>query len=302
MSAGERAERDASVGPHGRPGYFSRFSRTVAFVPGTNPDMSRHFWRLAAAALVGAAACRPEFQLKKFTTNEALYTASLHQFERHKWDNAVSGFEKLTTELPPRDTLLSRSYWYLASAHEHLGEHLLAAQSFSRLVESFPDDSLADDAALEAARSYRRLWRKPQLDPTYGETAVATYNTLLGLYPTSPLIPQANKEIAELNDWFAQKDFGTGMYYFRLGAWDSANLYFKDVLDKYPETPTAKDAGVKLVESYKQIHYREDASDLCTQLRKKYPGARDVTDACAGIPDAAAPSKATAPPAAPPGR
>ena len=32
---------------------------------------------------------------------------------------------------------------------------MLAAQSFSRLVESFPDDSLADDAALEAARSYR---------------------------------------------------------------------------------------------------------------------------------------------------
>lgn len=259
--------------------------------------MHRTIWRLAAALLVLAAACRPEFQLKKFTTNEALYSASLRQFQRHKWDNAVAGFEKLTTELPPRDTLLSRSYWYLATAHERLGEHLLAAQSYSRLVESFPDDSLADNSALEAARSYRRLWRKPQLDPTYGETALATYNTLLGLYPTSPLIPQANKEIAELNDWFAQKDFGTGMYYFRRHAWDSANLYFKDVVDKYPETPTAREAGVKLVESYKEIHYREDAAELCTQLRRKYPGDRDVNEACAGI--ASVPAPATPSPAAP---
>ena len=106
-----------------------------------------------------------------------------NEFQHKRWDNAVSGFEKLTTDLSARDSLLPRSYWYLASAHERLGEHLLAAQSFSRLVESFPEDSLADDAALESSRSYRRLWRKPQLDPMYGETAIASYNTLIGLYP-----------------------------------------------------------------------------------------------------------------------
>ena len=72
------------------------------------------------------------------------------EYQKHHWDNAITGFEKLTTDLPPRDSLLTRSYWYLASAHERQGEHLLAAQSFSRLVESFPEDSLADDAALEA--------------------------------------------------------------------------------------------------------------------------------------------------------
>ena len=102
--------------------------------------MHRTSWRLVAALLVSAAACRPEFQLKRFTTNEALYSASLREFQRRKWDNAVTGFDKLTTELPARDTLLPRSYWYLASAHENLGEHLLAAQSFNRLVETFQDN------------------------------------------------------------------------------------------------------------------------------------------------------------------
>ena len=153
--------------------------------------MHRTSWRLATALLLSAAACRPDFQLKKLTDPMTLYTASLREYQRRKWDNAVAGFEKLTTELPARDTLLSRSYWYLASAHQHLKEYLLAAQSFNRLVETFPEDSLADDAALEAARSYRRLWRKPELDPTYGETAFATYNTLLAFYPDSPLLPTA---------------------------------------------------------------------------------------------------------------
>ena len=250
--------------------------------------MHRTSWRLAAAlSIVAAAACRPEFQLKNLLTNEALYSASLHEYQRKHWDNAIIGFEKLTTDLPARDSLLPRSYWYLASSHQHQDEFLLAAQSFSRLVESFPDDSLADDAALEAARSYSRLWRKPQLDPTYGETALASYNTLIGLYPTSPLIPTAQKEIADLENKFAIKDYDAGMYYFRRKAYDSGMLYFKDVLTKYATAPKARDAALRLVESYKANRYREDASDLCTQLRQRYPNDRDVNKVCTGVPNAA---------------
>ena len=193
--------------------------------------------------MVGVAACRPEFQLKNFTTNDVLYKASLAEYQRHHWDNAIQGFEKLTTDLPARDTLLPRSYWYLASSHQHQDELLLAAQSFERLVESFPEDSLADDAGLDAARSYRRLWRKPGLDSKYGEQALASYNTLIGLYPTSPLVAVAQKDIAELENWFAKKDYDAGMYYFRRKAYDSGILYFKDVLAKFANAPMARDAA-----------------------------------------------------------
>jgi len=247
--------------------------------------MHRNSWRLATTLIVVVVvACRPEFQLKKFTDNVALYTASSREFQRGKWDNAVAGFEKLTTELPARDTLLPRSFWYLASAHQRLKEYLLAAQSFNRIVETFPEDTLADDSALEAARSYRRLWRRPELDPTYGETAFATYNTLLALYPDSPLLPQAKAELDTLNDWFARKNYITGMYYFRRKGYDSGNIYFKDILLKWPDSPTARQAGVKLVESYRAIRYTADATELCGQLRAKYPEARDVADVCRDVP------------------
>jgi outer membrane protein assembly factor BamD len=250
---------------------------------------------------MAGVACRPEFQLKNLTTNEALYSASLSEYKHKRWDNAVSGFEKLTTDLPARDTLLPLSYWYLASAHQRMGENLLAAQSYGRLVESFPDDTLADDAALEAARSYKRMWRKPQLDPTYGETALASYNTLIGLYPNSKLIPQAQKDIAELENWFAIKDYDAGMYYFRRKAYDSAILYFKDDLTKYATAPQAHDAGLRLVQAYKAIRYREDASELCAQLRERYREDRDVQRVCTGVaPPTAKPDSTPPPPAKPP--
>ena len=273
-------------------------SATQANPQGSTCHMYQRLWRRTAAGLLIAiaGACHPDFQLKKYNTNEKLFQAGLKEFNRRKWDNAVAAFDKLTLDLPARDSLLPRSYWYLATAHERQGEHLLAAQSYSKLVESFPDDSLADDAALEAARSYWHLWRKPSLDPTYGQTALATYNELIGLYPTSPIIPQAQKELSELENWFAIKDFDAGMYYFRRGGYDSAIIYFKDVLSKWPNVPKARETSIRLVEAYKAIRYREDAADLCTQLRKQYVNDTGVRDACNGIPDVATPNATSAVP------
>ena len=51
------------------------------------------------------------------------------------------------------------------------------------------------------------------------------------------------------------------MYYFRRKAHDSAIIYFKDILTKYPTTPTARDAQLRLVEAYKAIRYKDDAAD-----------------------------------------
>ena len=257
--------------------------------------MHQRFWRRAAAGLILAlaSACRPDFKLNRYKTHEELFRAGVHEFERRKWDNAIAAFEKLTLELPARDSLLPRAYWYLGTAHERQGEHLLAAQGYTKLVESFPDDTLSDNAALEAARSYRRLWRKPTLDPTYGETSLATYNTLVGLYPTSPLIPVAEKEIGELENMFAIKNYETGLFYLRRKAFDSAIIYLKDVLSRWPNAPQTRMAGIKLVEAYKAIRYREDASELCTQLRKKYVNDAGVRGVCSGIPDVATPTATT---------
>jgi outer membrane assembly lipoprotein YfiO len=247
---------------------------------------------LLVALLLAAAACHPDFQITQYPTNDKLYQAAAREFAAGRWDNAVTAFEKLTTDLPARDTLLPRAFWYLAQAHKNRGEHVLAATSFSRLVESFPDDSLADDAALAAAREYRQMWRKPTLDPTYGETALATYNTLLGLYPTSPLIPEAKRELADLEDMFAQKNYLAGMYYLRRKAYDSGIIYFKDVLAKYPASPTARAAQLRLVDSYKAIRYKEDAADVCAALRKNFPDDAEVRTTCDGV---SAPTVATTP-------
>lgn len=249
---------------------------------------------LVALALLGAVGCRPPLRVDSFATNEALFQAAIREFEQRRWDNAVTAFERLTTTLAPRDTLLVPSYWYLGRAYQQRREWLLAAQSFQRVVDVAPADTLADDASLEAARSYRRLWRRPQLDAQYGETALAAYRQMLGLFPESPLVPQAEREVRELDEWFAIKNFGIGEHYARRKAPDSAIIYLRTVLDVYPETQTARRAGIKLVEVYQSIRYSEEARETCDWLRQRFADDAEVRAQCSGV---APPASATATPA-----
>jgi len=228
------------------------------------------------------------FQAARFRDTKTLYQATMREYQRRHWDNAVAGFERLSVELPAQDSLLSRVLYYLGRAHEGKKEWLLAAQTFNRLTESFPDDTLADDALLAAGNDYARMWRSPTLDAEYGETAINTFNTLLTVYPNSPLRADAERGIARLQQWFATKNYENAMHYFRRKAYDSAIIYLKDIVRLYPEAPRARDALLRLVEAYRHNSYREDASETCGALHGKYPRDREVRELCGEAPRAAA--------------
>lgn len=256
---------------------------------------------IAVACITGgvAVACAGGFQVRRFPTSDGLYEASLAEFRKGKWDNAITGFEKLTLDLSARDTLLPLSYWYLAQAHEKKAEHILAATTFSRVAQSFPDDSLADDAMLASGDSYLEAWRRPDLDPQYGTFAQMQYRQLLSTYPDSPLAGRAQAGLQKIDEEFAAKDYLNAMFYVSRGAFDSAIIYFKDIVKDYPNTDHARMALLRMVEVYRrpQLRYTEEAAETCATLRAAYPADPEVKTTC---PAAATDSTAAArrPPAA----
>jgi outer membrane protein assembly factor BamD len=103
---------------------------------------------------------------------------------------------------------------------------------------------------------------------------------MLALYPESELKDEAERELRVLNEMFATKDYETGLHYFRRKAWDSAIIYFKDVVRLYPQTQKAREAYLRLAQAYETIRWREDKTEVCTALHDRYPRDRDVLDVC----------------------
>jgi len=235
----------------------------------------------ACLALAGLGACGGGFRLDRFNGETGpLYAAGVKELSLKHYGNAILAFEKLATDLPARDTLLPRAQFLLGKARTGNVEHLLAAQAFNKVAENFPEDTLADDAMYESAQSYQRLWRSPELDSQYGTTAQATLRTLVGVYPDSPRLKDAERELAHLDEMFATKEYLAGLYYLRRKAYDPAILYFKTVVKSYPESQKSRDAYLRMVESYRVIRYVEEAAEACTAVRQRFASDAEVQRTC----------------------
>jgi outer membrane protein assembly factor BamD len=212
---------------------------------------------------------------------------------RGKWAEVIKLADRLSLELPPADARVTRTHLYRGDAYYGQHDFLQAAREFRRVSDENPLDPLAPTGLLRVGDSYARLWRRPELDATYGQTALATYQELLSRYADTDAAKQAQARIADLNDRFAIKAYKSAQYYMRLKAYDSAIIYLKDLVVSYPRAAIVPSALVKLIAAYRALNYQEDVQETCEYLRKYHATDAEAIKTCSGV---AAPT--TAPPAA----
>ena len=244
--------------------------------------MRRLRWA-SAGFVLAAIACRGGFKVKNYPTPVSLYRAAVIEFDKGKWDNAIAALDQLTITLPARDTLLPRAHFMLAQAYVRDKSFLLASAAYKRLFEEFPEDSLADDALLGMADAEARAWRGPDRDDQHARLAYESYSLLPRLFPASPLVKDAEAGEKRMREGLAQSDVNRGDYYIRRHMWDSALIYYRDVLLLYPNTQASRLALLRMADVYTRLKYTDDLGDVCKELRTAYPADAEVAKACAAI-------------------
>jgi outer membrane protein assembly factor BamD len=215
---------------------------------------------------------------------DSLWSRALRAVRRGKWSDALKLLDRLLLEFPPGDPRVPKAHLFEGEAQFALGSHLQAAREFRKASDDTPNDPLAPEALLRVGDVYADLWRKPELDPSYGQTALATYQELLNRYPGGTAAKRAQQRIDDLQERFAYKEYKAALYYMRLKAYDSAILYLKDLVATYPRSAVAPDALIHLVQAYRTLGYKEDVQETCGYIRRFHSEAPGVGKAC---PDSA---------------
>ena len=205
---------------------------------------------------------------------------------RGKWGEVVKDLDRLLLEFQPGDRRIPQAHLWQGEAQLALGSNLQAAREFRKTSDDSPNDLLAPEALLRVGDAYADLWRRPELDPSYGQTALATYQELLNRYPNTTAAKRAQQRIDDLQERFAYKEYKAGLYYIRLKAYDSAILYLKDVVATYPRATVAPDALLHLVQAYRTLGYKEDVQETCGYIRRFHPKAPGAGKACPEGPEA----------------
>lgn len=258
--------------------------------------MHRVGWGLAiAAALAGCGGRAPApgtsptprvAEAASAAAVDTLWAQAMHAVRHGKWGDAVTRLERVLLEFPPGDARASRARLFLGEAQLALGNNLDAAREFRKLSDDTPNDPLAPEALLRAGDAYAELWRRPELDPSYGQTALATYQELLNRYPEGPPAKRAQERVKDLQERFAYKEFKSALYYMRLKAYDSAILYLKDLVATYPRSEVAPDALLHLVQAYRRLGYKEDVAETCGYIRRFHADVPGAAKACPAGPGA----------------
>lgn len=252
--------------------------------------------RLCLALIMLLAACgggQPETQ----PAPQASVTASPAQLDslltraqallvEREWQDAAIAYERLLLELPRGDRRLPAARIALGEARLGSKSYLQAVREFRRTADEYPTDSLAPTGLLRAGDAYAAMWRRPELDPTYGLQALATWQELLTRYPESPVAVTGRARVAGLQEWFAIKELKNGKFYLRYKAYDSAILVFKDLVAKYPRTSVAPEALSQLVGAYRRLGYVEDVEEMCGYFRTNYPDSALLALSCPQPPAA----------------
>lgn len=243
---------------------------------------------LAAACGGGRAAANPTISPSSSPSSQGASPATIDSLwsraeaaARHgKWGDAEKLIERVLLEVSPGDPRIPQAHYWLGEAYFARGRHLEAAREFRKASDETPNHPLAPEALLRVGDVYADLWRRPELDPTYGQTALATYQELLNRYPGSSAAKRAQLRIAELNERFAYKTYRAAVFYYRLKAYDSAILYLKDLIANYPKSTVAPEALMRLVRAYQTLGYREDVQETCDYIRRFHPKAAGAREVC----------------------
>jgi len=199
-----------------------------------------------------------------------LYARAVAAYEARRFERAANILELFVAQ-HLGDPRAPEARMMLGQAHLERREYATAADHFQRMATDFPSHPRALEARFRICEAYYELSPRAALDQQYTLSSLIHCESVMENFPGTAEAAQASERVVELRDRLARKSFETGMFYFRRRAFDSAVVYFEEVVDRYPQTGSAPAALGQLVETFERIGYVEDAQEARDRLLREYP-------------------------------
>jgi len=186
-----------------------------------------------ALALVGYSGCgggAPRIP----DSPEAVLAKGDNYYQNEKFYQSQEVFKAFLSRYPGHDRS-DYAQFMLAESYYNNREWPLAAVEFQILLNNYGYSDYIDDALFKIGLCYFQETPKSERDQQKAEDALSRFNQFLQTFPGSPLVPEVNNYITQINAKLAKKAFDNGYYYYRRNKWTAALIYFDKVIEEYPE-------------------------------------------------------------------
>jgi outer membrane assembly lipoprotein YfiO len=121
-----------------------------------------------------------------------------------------------------------------------------AEEEFNKLVSRYPDSEWSSAAKFQIASCRASLSKGASYDQGSAQEAKDKFEEFVKEHPDAVLSLDAEKNINQIRDKEAEASFTIGRFYEKQMAWDSAKIYYNDIINNYSESPWAAQAAARL--------------------------------------------------------
>jgi len=189
----------------------------------------------------------------KFTIAELFRNgAKKPLFGSHKLPKIISGkedaleiYDDVITTLPHHE-IAAQALLGKSKIQAEFEDFKLGLQTLDLLIRRFPKHDLAAQAYLEKSHIYLMQCHEKSVDPALLDLADVNLSKFRLAFPRETRISEAEKELNQMRELFAQHLFDTGKFFEKTKKIPASCIYYSKVISKYPDTKAAENARTKL--------------------------------------------------------
>lgn len=243
----------------------------------------KHIARSITLAVVMAAlsllfvSCGEYQKLLKSKDPEAKYQAALIYFNNGQYTRAQTLLEDVAVYY--KGTERSEDVvCYLARCYMGNKDYSTAAEYYEAYVRNYPKGKYCVEARYQIGHCYYMDAPDARLDQEITHKAIKWLTEFVELYPDSPYAQDAYKQIDEMYDKLAEKEYRSAILYYNLGTYLgnnylSAEIVAKNAIKKYPGNKYTEELSWIILQAKRQQmvnSFEEKKADRARSTEDEY--------------------------------
>jgi outer membrane protein assembly factor BamD len=216
--------------------------------------------------------------------DKVLYERAAADIERNRFEEARLALQTLINTYPDSE-YLAKAKLGLADSYFREGGPTALTQAIAEYQDFLTFFPFLDEAAyaqLQIGMAHYRQMAKPDRDRNDTLEAEGALQTFLQKYPTSPLFPQAQQRLREVQEVIAEGDFRVANFYYLRGTTRASAARLFELVNRYPLYSQADKANWMLA-NLAERGERNDVAGQYAVIIKNYPLSPLAKDAQAKL-------------------
>lgn len=160
-------------------------------------------------------------------------------------DRSIEIYKKVVDNAP-YGRLADEAQYSMGVAMKKAERYDEAIQAFQKILDDYPTSTFVDKSKFEVADCAYKASLKPAYDVAPTARAIKAFEDFSHENRDKSLSKEADKTIQRLKDKAAEKSLMTAQFYEKQGRYRAAIIYYKDVIDTYPESSFVNQARSKI--------------------------------------------------------